>query len=105
MKKLSTVTKTSLMLTMTIWFIWKTAVDLRAGEVLINETATACHAEKQIKKKKTATERGRMGGAGKEKVAFGAEKAMLDEGLKGLKRKTVILQWFVSLQFGDHLHF
>lgn len=51
MKKLSTVTKTSLMLTMTIWYIWKTAVDLRAGEVLINETATACHAEKQIKKK------------------------------------------------------
>lgn len=45
-----------------------------------------------------------MGGC-REKVAFGAEKAMLDEGLKGLKRKTVILQWFVSLQFGDHLHF
>lgn len=40
-----------------------------------------------------------------EEVAFGAEKAMLDEGLKGLKRKTVILQWFVSLQFGDHLDF
>lgn len=51
MKKLSTVTKSSLMLTMTIWYIWKTAVDSRAGEVLINETATACHAEKQIKKK------------------------------------------------------
>lgn len=67
MKKLSTVTKTSLMLTMTIWYIWKTAVDSRAGEVLINETATACHAEKQIKgkKKESTTERGRMGGAGK----------------------------------------
>lgn len=54
-------------------------------------------------KKKTERER-KKGGCG-EKVAFGAEKAMLDEGLKGLKRKTVILQWFVSLQFGDHLHF
>lgn len=58
MKKLSTVTKTSPMLTVTIWYIWKTAVDSRAGEVLINETATACHAEKQIKKKR---ERGRRG--------------------------------------------
>lgn len=104
MKKLSTVTKTSLMLTMTIWYIWKTAVCSRAGEVLINETATACHAEKQIKKNKNETERRRNGGC-REKVAFGAEEAMLDEGLKGLKRKTVILQWFVSLQFGDHLHF
>lgn len=102
MKKLSTVTKTSLMLTVTIWYIWKTAVDLRAGEVLINETAIACHTEKQIKKKQQQREE--EGGCG-EKVAFGAEKAMLDEGLKGLKRKTVILQWFVSLQFGDHLHF
>lgn len=55
----------------------------------------------KFKKKK----RGRRGGRCREKVAFGAEKAMLDEGLKGLKRKTVILQWFVSLQFGDHLHF
>lgn len=63
MKKLSTVTKTSLMLTMTIWYIWKTAVDLRAGEVLINETATACHAEKQIKKEREREEEG--GGAGK----------------------------------------
>lgn len=56
MKKLSTVTKTSPMLTMTIWYVWKTAVDSRAGEVLINETATACHAEKQIKKKKNIFE-------------------------------------------------
>lgn len=89
---------------MTIWYIWKTAVCSRAGEVLINETATACHAGKQIKKTKTKQKGGGMGGC-REKVAFGAEKAMLDEGLKGLKRKTVILQWFVSLQFGDHLHF
>lgn len=58
----------------------------------------------KFKKNKTTTVRGRVGGC-REKVAFGAEKAMLDEGLKGLKRKTVILQWFVSLQFGDHLHF
>lgn len=87
---------------MTIWYIWKTAVDLRAGEVLINETATACHAEKQIKKKNN---RERKNGGCREEVAFGAEKAMLDEGLKGLKRKTVTLQWFVSLQFGDHLDF
>lgn len=77
-------------------------MDLRAGEVLINETATACHAEKQIKKER---ERERKKGGCGEKVAFGAEKAMLDEGLKELKRKTVTLQWFVSLQFGDHLHF
>lgn len=56
------------------------------------------------KLKKRERERGRRGGCG-EKVAFGAEKAMLDEGLKGLKRKTITLQWFVSLQFGDHLHF
>jgi len=77
-------------------------VDSRAGEVLINETATDCHAEKQIKKKK---KRERKKGGVRGKVAFGAEKAMLHEGLKGLKRKTVILQWFVSLQFGDHLHF
>lgn len=77
-------------------------MDLRAGEVLINETATACHAEKQIKKKNN---RERKNGGCREEVAFGAEKAMLDEGLKGLKRKTVILQWFVSLQFGDHLDF
>lgn len=79
-------------------------MDLRAGEVLINETATACHAEKQIKKKKSSSRERKNGGC-REKVAFGAEKAMLDEGLKGLKRKTVILQWFVSLQFGDHLRF
>lgn len=77
-------------------------MDLRAGEVLINETATACHTEKQIKKNNNRERKNE--GCG-EKVAFGAEKAMLDEGLKGLKRKTVILQWFVSLQFGDHLHF
>lgn len=78
----------------------------RSAEVLINETATACHAEKQIKKNPNKQNRGRSGEGGcSEKVAFGAEKAMLDEGLKGLKRKTSILQWFVSLQFGDHLHF
>lgn len=40
-------------------------MDSRAGEVLINETATACHAEKQIKKSKTTTVKGRMGVAGK----------------------------------------
>lgn len=56
-------------------------------------------------KKRINNNRERKKGGCGEKVAFGAEKAMLDEGLKGLKRKTVILQWFVSLQFGDHLHF
>lgn len=60
--------------------------------------------KKKKKHKKTKNRERKNGGCG-EKVAFGAEKAMLDEGLKGLKRKTVILQWFVSLQFGDHLHF
>lgn len=57
-----------------------------------------------LKSKLKKREREEEGGCRK-KVAFGAEKAMLDEGLKGLKRKTVTLQWFVSLQFGDHLHF
>lgn len=60
--------------------------------------------KKKKNTKKTKNRERKNGGCG-EKVAFGAEKAMLDEGLKGLKRKTVILQWFVSLQFGDHLHF
>lgn len=59
----------------------------------------------KLKKKKKSSNRERKNGGCREKVAFGAEKAMLDEGLKGLKRKTVILQWFVSLQFGDHLRF
>lgn len=58
-----------------------------------------------LKSKLKKRERERKKGGCGEKVAFGAEKAMLDEGLKELKRKTVTLQWFVSLQFGDHLHF
>lgn len=59
-------------------------MDLRAGEVLINETATACHTEKQIKKNNNRERKNE--GCG-EKVAFGAEKAMLDEGLKGLRER------------------
>lgn len=39
-------------------------MDLGAEEVLINETATGCHAEKQIKKKRK--------GDGEKEVAFGA---------------------------------